>query len=108
MTSRPTSTLHQATSAQAIKEATLPRIDRVMDLPLTASLSAASIGGSTRSEHDRRQAELVTAALDEALVEQRIVRTELTSTALGTVEAVIGPAPGGATRRIGPRSAITD
>ena len=61
-------------------DTTLSRIDRVMNLLLLASLSADSIRGATSSEHDRLRAESVTAALDEALTEQRMLRVELAST----------------------------
>jgi len=64
----------------ATSTTTLARIDTVLNLLLVASLSASSIRGATRSEHDRVQAALVSAALDEALTEQRILRVELAST----------------------------
>jgi hypothetical protein len=59
---------------------TLSRIEKVMNLVLSARFSAASIGASATTEHDRAQAELLGSALDEALAEQRILWFELAPT----------------------------
>jgi len=61
-------------------ETTLSRIEKVMNLVLAARFSAASIGASATTEHDRLQAELLGSALDEALAEQRILWFELAPT----------------------------
>jgi hypothetical protein len=55
----------------------LSRIETVINLLLLASNSAVSIRAATTSEHDRLHAAMVTSALDEALVEQRILWVEL-------------------------------
>lgn len=61
-------------------DTTLSRIEKVMNLVLSARFSAASIGASATTEHDRLQAELLGSALDEALAEQRILWLELAPT----------------------------
>jgi hypothetical protein len=61
-------------------DTTLSRIEKVMNLVLSARFSAASIGVSATTEHDRLQAELLGSALDEALAEQRILWFELAPT----------------------------
>jgi hypothetical protein len=60
----------------AATDATLSRIDLVISLLLSASLSASSICGATSSEHERQQAASVSGALDEALIQQRILWVE--------------------------------
>lgn len=71
-----------AVKADAITatDMTLSRIETVMNLLLLASLSASSIRAATSSDHDRLHAGLLSAALDEALTEQRILWLELAST----------------------------
>jgi ABC-type multidrug transport system fused ATPase/permease subunit len=68
----------QAVPADTItaSDATLFRIDTVIGLLLSARLSASSILGATSSEHERQQAALVSEALDDALMEQRVLRVE--------------------------------
>ena len=68
-----------ATDAIAVTDATLSRVETVMNLLLLASVSTASIRGAANSDHDRRQAALVSEALDEALTEQRLIWIELAS-----------------------------
>jgi hypothetical protein len=68
-------------------DATLSRIEIVMNLLLLARFSAASMCSDATSEHDRLQAELLGSVLDEALAEQRILWFELAPTMLtGTDE----------------------
>ena len=64
----------------AATDTTLSRIEKVMNLVLSARFSAASIGASATTEDERLQAELLGSALDEALAEQRILWFELAPT----------------------------
>jgi hypothetical protein len=61
-------------------DATLSRIEMVMNLLLLARFSAASITSDSSSEHDRLQSGLLNSTLDEALAEQRILWFELAPT----------------------------
>lgn len=63
-----------------VTDTTLSRIEKVMNLVLSARFSAASIGASATTEHDRVQAELLGSTLDDALAEQRILWLELAPT----------------------------
>jgi hypothetical protein len=63
-----------------VTDTTLSRIEKVMNLVLSARFSAASIAAVATTEHDRLQAELLGSALDEALAEQRILWFEMAPT----------------------------
>ena len=64
-------------------DATLSRIETVMNLLQLARFSAAALATDSTSEHDRLQAGLLGSALDEALAEQRILWLELAPTMTG-------------------------
>jgi len=97
----PASVVVPAAPAMAT-DTTLSRVEKVMNLVLSARFSAASIGASATTEDDRVQAELLASALDEALAEQRILWFELAPTIATGTESL--PRYGEVSRRESNRS----